>query len=104
MAEINVPVFVDGTLNAGNIMCGVTSVTPSSPVGDGTFTGFTDVTGLSLNGSGVLFVQVTAMTMVAGQTLFNAVVSNRENTGFTVRVHRSNNTTTSVFWIATRNP
>ena len=104
MAEITVPVFVDGTLSAANILCGVTSVTPSVAASAGGFTGTSEVTGLSLAGSGNLFVQVTAMTMVPGDTLMNASFSNPSETGFTVHVWRNNTTATSVFWIATRNP
>lgn len=100
MATINVPVFVDGTLSADNMQCGTVTVTPPSGGGSAS----ADVTGLSLAGTGNLFVQVTSMTMVPSETVRNATVSARTGTGFTVNINRTNGTQTAVFWIATRNP
>lgn len=99
MAEINAPVFVDGTLSAANIKCGVVTITPTP----GSPTGF-PVSGLTLAGSGELFVQVTPQTAYPGGTVLQTAVGNRTGTGFTVWIVRSNDTPTNLWWIATRSP
>ena len=99
------PVWVDGTLSAGNIRAGVASLTQ----GSGGVTSIL-VTGVDLAGSGPLFVQATGhgddpACRTLDEGLQNvSVVSMDRTDNFTVYVCRSNAGTTHVFYFVTRNP
>lgn len=97
MATINEPVFVDGTLSAGNIAAGfaVIDPVPNTPTS-------VAVTGVNLVGAGNLFVQVTVQSIVPGTTAVNASITEVESSSFDIVLLRTNDTQTNVWWFATR--
>lgn len=112
MATIDQPLFVDGAMRAGNIAAG--RITVPVPGGSTNSLYSATVTGLSLVGSGNLFVQVTPWTtkpggrQVKGSNAYEGVietaVSNVSSTGFIVWIQRTTDVDTVVLWFATRNP
>lgn len=87
-------VSIDGTLSAGNIQVGRTTITPVP----NTPTSF-NVTGLTLKGSPVRVV-ASASTSVPGTRVTGVGVTNHSATGFTLWVTRTDNTATVIDWIA----
>lgn len=112
MAVINKEVFVDGTLRAGNIRAGKITISVSD-AGQNTVFNAT-VSGLSVIGSGNLYVQVTPWTTnpggrpVTGSTGHTGVietgVSGVSTTGFQIYMNRTTNVNTTVLWFVTRDP
>lgn len=112
MAVINQPLFVDGTLRAGNIAAGKITIPVSGTGENNVFSAV--VSGLSLIGSGDLYVQVTPWTTnpggraVTGSTghtgVIETAVSGVSSTGFTVYMNRTTDRDTVILWFATRDP
>lgn len=112
MAVIGKEVFVDGTLRAGNIRAGKIEVAVS---GAGQNTVFSaTVSGLSVIGSGDLYVQVTPWTTNPGgrprsgstghEGVIETGISNVSTTGFQIYMNRTTNVNTTVLWFVTRDP
>jgi hypothetical protein len=99
MATINAPVFVDGTIQAGNIQSGVTTVTPvpNTPTS-------ATVSGLSLSGTGDLYVQLTPISAFPGETVQGVGVTNVTGASFDIVIMRTTDTPTQIFWFVTRDP
>lgn len=115
MASIEgTPVWVEGSLTAGNIRAGKWLIPASTqdPVGttDGNqFIWVVTVTVPGMSGSGNIYPQVTPVTMVpAGRTDDGSVrmltVAEIGESSFQVYMHRSTEVDTWFFWFATRDP
>lgn len=112
MAVINKEVFVDGTLRAGNIRSGKVTIQVSGAGVSSIFSA--TVSGLSVIGSGNLYVQVTPWTTNPGGRpshgttgyagVIETSVSNVSTTGFMVHMNRTTNQDTTILWFATRDP
>lgn len=92
---------VDGAFTAGNMAHGVVEVSPTanSPTSH-------VVSGLSLQGTGDVYVFVTALTTVPGDAVYEVSVGGSTVTpsGFTLYLYRTNTTKTLVQWFAIRRP
>lgn len=107
MATIeDTPLWVDGTLTAGNIKAGRIYVAQPAAGKQSV-----EVTGLDLTGSGDLYVQVTGHSdLPAGRTNdsglrnVSSLVTPGTTNRFTVYVNRSDTNGTWVFYFVTRNP
>jgi hypothetical protein len=105
MATINDAVYVDGTFSASNIAVGRALINVSADV-----VSSVAVTGLTLTGTGNVYVQATAYTNAAsartGVTagVRNVSAGSPSESGFTLYIYRTTNTNTHVFWMAMRDP
>ena len=88
---------VTGALEAGNIAAGITVVTPQA-----SRVAKVRVTGLNLQGRGPVRVIATAETAVPGSTFREVTTADHTPYGFSLLVYRTNNTTTSIHWMAMR--
>jgi hypothetical protein len=90
-------VTVTGALEAGNIKFGSVTLSPvpnvPTPI---------EVTGLDLQGTGAVRVQVTPLSGVPGSTFEEASVRNPTPDGFTLWGYRRNSTATTIHWLAIR--
>lgn len=112
MAVLDKPLFVDGTVRAGNIASGKITI-PVSGAGENTVFSVT-VSGLSLVGSGNLYPQVTPWTTnpggrtTTGSTGHTGVIETSVgsvgSTGFNIYMNRTTNADTVILWFATRDP
>jgi hypothetical protein len=106
MATIsNTPVWVEGSLNAGNIRAGRTTIVVPS---GGNHSVAVDLTGMS--GTGQVYAQVTPQTTVpggrgtGGGTVTMLSVADLLDQSFTIWIRRTSGVSTEVYWFATRNP
>lgn len=107
MATINdTPVWVDGTLFAGNIEAGrvyVASAKDANGVSTAT------VSPVNLAGSGDIYIQVTGHSdnpacRTANTGVQQISVANVGTSSFDVKVYRSDSNGTYVFYLVTRSP
>lgn len=85
----------DGTLTAGNIAVGRTTITPSAP---NTPTSV-NVTGLNLKGTNIR-VLATPITTAPGTAVTGVGTTNATSTGFTLWLTRTNTVATLIDWMA----
>lgn len=90
-------VTVSGALAAGNIAFGSQFVTPVAS----TPTSY-QITGLDLQGTGPVRVQLTPHSTVPGSAFVETGVRYPTPTGFVIWIYRTNTTSTEIHWLATR--
>lgn len=88
---------VTGAIEAGNIATGTTAVSPVANVPTAV-----TVTGLNLQGTGGVRVQVTAITAFPGSALREVTIRDPSPDGFTIWMLRTTTAAMNVQWIAIR--
>lgn len=99
MQTIDDDVVVSGNLSIGNLAWGIIRVAPelNTPTSK-------TVSGINLEGSGPLIVQLTARSAYPWVRVREVTSNNHTEDSFDVVIYRTSTVPTDIYWFAWRNP